>query len=49
MEEGTSVFGGTAFCTFGLFWSLLQDLILMPLFGWIEGPEPLAFVAYLFL
>lgn len=44
-----SVFGGTAFCAFGLFWFSLAGLILMPLFGWIAGPEPLALAAYLFL
>lgn len=44
-----SVFGGTAFCAFGLFWFSLAGLILMPAIGWIEGPEPLALAAYLFL
>lgn len=44
-----SVFGGTAFCAFGLFWFSLAGLILMPELGWIEGPEPLALSAYLFL
>ena len=44
-----SVFGGTAFCAFGLFWFSLAGLILMPALGWIEGPEPLALAAYLFL
>lgn len=44
-----SVFGGTAFCAFGLFWFSLAGLILMPSLGWIEGPEPLALAAYLFL
>ncbi|WP_410508322.1 acetate uptake transporter [Methanosarcina hadiensis] len=44
-----SVFGGTAFCAFGLFWFSLAGLILMPLIGWIEGPEPIALAAYLFL
>lgn len=44
-----SVFGGTAFCAFGLFWFSLAGLILMPAIGWIEGPEPIALAAYLFL
>jgi succinate-acetate transporter protein len=44
-----SVFGGTAFCAFGLFWFSLAGLILMPALGWIEGPEPIALAAYLFL
>jgi uncharacterized protein len=44
-----SVFGGTALCAFGLFWFSLAGLILMPAIGWIEGPEPIALAAYLFL
>lgn len=44
-----SVFGGTAFCAFGLFWFSFAGLLLMPALGWIEGPEPLALAAYLFL
>lgn len=48
MEKG-SVFGGTAFCAFGLFWFSFAGLLLMPALGWIEGPEPLALAAYLFL
>lgn len=44
-----SVFGGTAFCAFGLFWFSLAGLILMPAIGWIAGPEPIALAAYLFL
>lgn len=44
-----SVFGGTAFCAFGLFWFSFAGLVLMPALGWIEGPEPLALAAYLFL
>lgn len=44
-----SVFGGTAFCAFGLFWFSLAGLILLPEIGWIEGPEPLALAAYLFI
>ncbi|AKB23389.1 acetate uptake transporter [Methanosarcina sp. WH1] len=44
-----SVFGGTAFCAFGLFWFSLAGLILMPEIGWIAGPEPMSLAAYLFL
>lgn len=44
-----SVFGGTAFCAFGLFWFSLAGLILMPALGWIEAPVPAALAAYLFL
>ena len=43
-----SVFGGTAFCAFGLFWFSLAGLILLPAIGWIEGPEPMSLAAYLF-
>ncbi|AKB26792.1 GPR1/FUN34/yaaH family protein [Methanosarcina siciliae T4/M] len=43
-----SVFGGTAFCAFGLFWFSLAGLILLPSIGWIEGPEPMSLAAYLF-
>jgi uncharacterized protein len=44
-----SIFGGTAFCAFGLFWFSLAGLILMPALGWIEGPEPISLAAYLFI
>lgn len=44
-----SVFGGTAFCAFGLFWFSLAGLILLPELGLIAGPEPIALAAYLFL
>jgi succinate-acetate transporter protein len=42
------IFGGTAFCAFGLFWFSLAGLILMPALGWIEAPEPISLAAYLF-
>ena len=42
------IFGGTAFCAFGLFWFSLAGLLLMPALGWIEGPEPISLAAYLF-
>ncbi len=44
-----SVFGGTAFCAFGLFWFSLAGLILMPALGWVEAPTPISLAAYLFL
>jgi succinate-acetate transporter protein len=44
-----SVFGGTAFCAFGLFWFSLAGLILMPAIGWVEAPTPISLAAYLFL
>jgi uncharacterized protein len=44
-----SVFGGTAFCAFGLFWFSLAALILMPALGWVEAPTPISLAAYLSL
>lgn len=44
-----SVFGGTAFCAFGLFWFSLAGLLLMPSLGWIEAPTPISLASYLFL
>ena len=44
-----SIFGGTAFCAFGLFWFSLAGLILMPAIGWVEAPTPMSLAAYLFL
>ncbi|RXA21205.1 hypothetical protein EQO05_01850 [Methanosarcina sp. MSH10X1] len=44
-----SVFGGTAFCAFGLFWFSLAGLILLPTAGLIEAPNPISTAAYLFL
>ena len=44
-----SIFGGTAFCAFGLFWFSLAGLILMPAIGWVEAPTPISLAAYLFL
>lgn len=44
-----SIFGGTAFCAFGLFWLSLAGLILMPAIGWVEAPTPISLAAYLFL
>ena len=44
-----SVFGGTAFCAFGLFWFSLAGLLLLPAAGLIEAPTPISVAAYLFL
>jgi uncharacterized protein len=44
-----SVFGGTAFCAFGLFWFSLAALILMPALGWVEAPTPISLASYLSL
>lgn len=44
-----SVFGGTAFCAFGLFWFSLAALILMPALDWVEAPTPISLAAYLSL
>lgn len=44
-----SVFGGTAFCAFGLFWFSLAGLLLLPATGLIEAPSPISTAAYLFL
>lgn len=43
-----SVFGGTAFCAYGLFWFSLAGLILMPAAGLIEAASPISLAAYLF-
>jgi len=43
-----SIFGGTAFCAFGLFWFSLAGLILMPALGWVEAPTPISLASYLF-
>ena len=34
-----NTFGATAFTSFGFFWFTLVALVLMPKFGWIEGPS----------
>ncbi|MGA9187866.1 MAG: acetate uptake transporter [Methanosarcina sp.] len=44
-----SVFGGTAFCAFGLFWFSLAGLLLLPAAGLIEAPTPISVATYLFL
>ncbi|HII02776.1 TPA: hypothetical protein HA351_14380 [Methanosarcinaceae archaeon] len=42
------VFGGIAFCAFGLFWFSLAGLILLPSAGLIDAPTPISVAAYLF-
>lgn len=44
-----SVFGGTAFCAFGLFWFSLASLLLLPAARLIEAPTPISIAAYLFI
>jgi len=44
-----NTFGMTAFSSFGLFWLTLVALILMPKFGWIDGPSPAFMGIYLAL
>lgn len=44
-----SIFGGTAFCAFGLFWFSLASLLLLPAAGLIEAPAPISTAAYLFI
>jgi succinate-acetate transporter protein len=44
-----NTFGTTAFTSYGLFWLSLVFLVLMPKFGWWEGPTSGAMAAYLFM
>jgi uncharacterized protein len=44
-----SVFGGTAFCAFGLFCFSLAGLLLLPGTGLIGALPPISVAAYLFL
>lgn len=44
-----SVFGGAAFCVFGLFWFSFAGLLLLPGTGLIGAPDPISVAAYLFL
>ena len=44
-----NTFGTTAFCSFGLFWLSLVFLLLMPKFGWWNGPTSGAMATYLFM
>ncbi len=44
-----NTFGTTAFCSFGLFWLSLVFLLLIPKFGWWNGPTNGAMATYLFM
>ncbi|HEU18274.1 MAG TPA: hypothetical protein ENO00_02685 [Deltaproteobacteria bacterium] len=44
-----NTFGTTAFTSYGLFWLSLVFILLMPKFGWWQGPTPGAMAAYLFM
>jgi succinate-acetate transporter protein len=44
-----SVFGGTAFCAFGLFWFSFAGLLLLPGTGLVEAPDPISVASYLFI
>lgn len=44
-----NTFGTTAFTSYGLFWLTLIFLLLTPKFGWWEGPEKNAMIAYFFM
>jgi len=44
-----NTFGTTAFTSYGLFWLSLVFLLLMPKYGWWEGPSTEALVAYFFM
>ncbi len=44
-----NTFGTTAFTSYGLFWETLVFLILMPKWGWFDGPSEGGMVAYLFM
>ncbi|MBN2284049.1 MAG: acetate uptake transporter [Deltaproteobacteria bacterium] len=44
-----NTFGTTAFTSYGLFWLTLVFLLLMPKFGWWQGPTEGAMATYLFM
>jgi len=44
-----NTFGTTAFCSYGLFWMTLVFLLLIPKYGWWDGPSSTAMAAYLFM
>jgi succinate-acetate transporter protein len=44
-----NTFGTTAFTSYGLFWLTLVFLLLMPKYGWWDGPENNALIAYFFM
>lgn len=44
-----NTFGTTAFTSYGLFWLSLVFLLLMPAYGWWDGPTNSALIAYFFM
>lgn len=44
-----NTFGTTAFTSYGLFWLTLVFLFFIPKYGWWDGPEPSALIAYFFM
>lgn len=44
-----NTFGTTAFTSYGLFWLTLVFLFFIPEYGWRNGPENSALVAYFFM
>jgi len=44
-----NTFGTTAFCSYGLFWLTLVFLLLIPKYGWWDGPSSTAMASYLFM
>lgn len=44
-----NTFGTTAFTSYGLFWLTLVFLFFIPEYGWRNGPETTALVAYFFM
>ncbi|MBN2255358.1 MAG: acetate uptake transporter [Deltaproteobacteria bacterium] len=44
-----NTFGTTAFTSYGLFWLSLVFLLLMPKYGWWQGPTAGAMAGYLFM
>lgn len=44
-----NTFGAVAFTSYGLFWETLVLLVLMPGWGWIDGPEAGMMAAYLWI
>lgn len=44
-----NTFGAVAFTSYGLFWETLVLLVLMPSWGWIDGPTPGGMASYLWI
>jgi len=44
-----NTFGTTAFTSYGLFWLTLVFLLLIPKFGWWDGPKTPSLIAYFFM